>query len=175
MEWIIQLIVAASVVTHPSPNLVNFAQSLPPLPQQSSLKCRDAAWESTHLSGVAGDRLHTKLAPYVTELITKARSEGVGMSISTAYRNCEYQLQLRSLNCGLGEYNLYKKPSAECTPPTEAPGRSMHNEGLAIDFSCDGYNIFEYSPCFPWLKQHAKTYHLRNHSVEPWHWSTTGV
>ncbi len=175
MAWVAQIVAVISIIAGQVQGVAQYVAALPPAPDQSQLACRDLAWEAQNLVPVTGSRIHKELAPLATNLITEARTEGIGMSIAVAYRNCDFQLQLRSMNCGTGDYNLYQKPSNLCTPPTEPAGKSMHNEGLAIDFTCDGYSLFEYSPCLTWLKQHADKYHLFNHSIEAWHWSTTGI
>ena len=172
--WVIQLVAVAGILVSQTKASVAYVQTLPPAPDQSLVICHDTAWEQQNLIVIAGGQIHKKLAPFVTALITNAQSEGVGIAINVAYRSCDYQLQLRGANCGLGDYNLYQKPSNLCNPPTEPAGKSLHNEGLAIDFACNGYGFFESSPCLNWLKQHGAQYHLYNHAVEAWHWSTTG-
>ena len=56
------------------------------------------------------------------------------------------------------------------------PGRatSNHEQGLAIDFTCNGGSIGSHSnPCFRWLEANAAAFGLRNLPSEPWHWSST--
>ena len=60
-------------------------------------------------------------------------------------------------------------PSA-CSPPTARPGQSMHEVGLAIDFS----NCGSGSTCFRWLRANAGGYGFINLPSEPWHWSVNG-
>lgn len=174
MGWVVQIIAVASVLASQTPATVSHLQSLPPAPSQTMVTCRDATWEAANLTNIGGARVHKKLAPFVEKLIAEAKKQSIPMSINVAYRSCDYQLQLRANNCGLGDYNLYQKPSEQCSPPTEPAGHSLHNEGLAIDFSCSGYGLFESSPCLAWLRQNAESYHLYNHATEAWHWSTTG-
>lgn len=172
--WAIQLFTVTSVLVTQTHTSVQQIQTLPPVPDQSVVRCHDAAWEQTNLSSVSGMPMHKKLSPLVQKLLIDAQTQFVPMTINVAYRTCDYQLQLRGANCGLGDYNLYQKPSEQCNPPTEPAGRSLHNEGLAIDFACSGYAFFESSPCLTWLKQNAASYNLYNHELEAWHWSTTG-
>ena len=81
------------------------------------------------------------------------------------------QIAVRKANCGPTAYDIYEKPSKECSPPTAIPGTSQHEKGLAIDFeSCDT----KPAACFKWLATNAKTYGFKNLPSEPWHWSTTG-
>lgn len=174
ISWIVRAVAASSVIASATTSTVNYVQALPPVPDQNHIACRDKAWEGENLNTIEGSLLHKKLAPFVKQALVDARAQYVGLNISVGYRTCEHQLSLRKLNCGLGDFNLYQKPSEQCTPPTEPAGRSLHNEGLAIDFYCYGYALFENSPCYPWLKQNAQNYHLYNHAEESWHWSTTG-
>ncbi len=174
MGWAIQFLAVASALATQSQATIAYVQTLPPAPPQSMITCKDAAWEQANLTTVAGSRLHSKLAPYVQKLISDAKAQAVPLAINVAYRSCDYQIQLRANNCGLGDYNIYQKPSNLCNPPTEPAGKSLHNEGLAVDFSCSGFAYFPGSPCLQWLEQNGKKYNLIKHEVEDWHWSTTG-
>ena len=59
--------------------------------------------------------------------------------------------------------------------PTAPPGASMHERGLAIDFTYGGSTIGSHSsPGYKWLAAHASQYGLYNLPSEPWHWSTNG-
>ena len=63
----------------------------------------------------------------------------------------------------------------QCTVPTAPPGSSMHERGLAIDFTSGGQTIqSRSSPAFQWLSANASSYGLYNLPSEPWHWSTNG-
>lgn len=62
-----------------------------------------------------------------------------------------------------------------CTVPTARPGSSMHEQGLAIDFTSGGQTIQSRgSAAFQWLDANAGSYGLHNLPSEPWHWSTSG-
>ena len=62
-----------------------------------------------------------------------------------------------------------------CTVPTAPPGSSMHERGLAIDFTTHGQTIqSRSSPAFEWMSANASSYGLYNLPSEPWHWSTNG-
>ena len=63
----------------------------------------------------------------------------------------------------------------QCTVPTAPPGSSMHERGLAIDFTTNGRTIgSRSSPAFQWLSANASSYGYYNLPSEPWHWSTNG-
>ncbi len=62
-----------------------------------------------------------------------------------------------------------------CTVPTARPGSSLHERGLAIDFTSSGQTMQSRShPAFQWLAANASSYGLYNLPSEPWHWSTSG-
>lgn len=150
-----------------------YQASLPPRPLPAEIGCQSAAWEHSQLQPVAGKLVHVSLAPLVSRLLSDAQAAGQPLVITSAYRSCLQQTQLRIQACGAGEYNLNQKPASQCQPPTEIAGQSLHQQGLAIDFACSGYHLFASSPCFRWLQQHGARYHLYNRQLEAWHWSTT--
>lgn len=62
-----------------------------------------------------------------------------------------------------------------CSVPTARPGSSMHEQGLAIDFTSNGQTIqSRSSSAFQWLDANAGRYGFQNLPSEPWHWSTNG-
>ncbi len=110
----------------------------------------------------------------VTALMDKAKEDGIALG-GYGYRNSSQQVALRKAHCGSSNYDIYEKPSNQCHPPTARPGASMHERGLAIDFTYQGSIITSKSnPAFKWLSANAKTYGLYNLPSEPWHWSTNG-
>lgn len=102
-------------------------------------------------------------------LIAAAKSGGTSLS-GSSFRPTDEQVALRRQNCGTSTYAIYEAPSDSCRPWTARPGTSMHEQGLAIDFSACGGG----SACFVWLSNNAAKYGLKNLPEEPWHWSTTG-
>lgn len=48
------------------------------------------------------------------------------------------------------------------------PGKSMHGWGEAIDFTMNNPQLIS------WLKDNAEKYGFKNHTKEPWHYSTNG-
>jgi len=154
--------------------IMDAAQRLPARPAQSLISCHDAVWEQTNLTTVSSIKIDTKLAPFIKQAVTDARNSNLLLEINSGYRTCAQQQNLRISACGIGDYNLYQKPIELCAPPTEPAGKSLHNEGLAIDFKCGGYSTFANSPCLKWLRVNGYKYHLSEHYLEPWHWSTTG-
>ena len=102
-----------------------------------------------------------------------AEADGVRMS-GWGYRSKQRQIELRREHCGPTHYDVWEKPSSQCRPPTATPGRSMHERGLAIDFTQGGHALTRESPGFQWLLRNAARFGLRNLPSEPWHWSVNG-
>jgi LAS superfamily LD-carboxypeptidase LdcB len=113
------------------------------------------------------------LASNLSSLLRSASAAGLNMC-GGGYRDPAEQIALRQAHCGSSDYAIYEAPSSACSPPTARPGTSMHEQGLAIDFTCGGDTIGAGSACFGWLAAHAAGYGLHNLSSEPWHWSTNG-
>jgi peptidoglycan hydrolase CwlO-like protein len=114
------------------------------------------------------------IAANVQALLDAAYAAGVTLC-GGGYRDPEEQVALREAHCGTSYYAIYEMPSSQCDPPTARPGTSMHEQGLAIDFTCDGGGtVSSGSSCFTWLSAHAAEYGLYNLPSEPWHWSTNG-
>ena len=89
----------------------------------------------------------------------------------SGYRSSDRQIALRKVNCGTTYYDIWQRPSSQCSPPTAIPGSSMHEKGLAIDFTNCSTKA---TTCFTWLTANAKTFGLINLPSETWHWSTNG-
>jgi septal ring factor EnvC (AmiA/AmiB activator) len=106
-------------------------------------------------------------------LLDLAGQQGVPLC-GWGYRDPEEQIQLRREHCGTSEYAIYQMPSSQCSPPTARPGTSMHEQGLAIDFTCDGGSIAAGGSCDNLLKSNADDYGLYNLPSEIWHYSTNG-
>ena len=114
------------------------------------------------------------IAGNVQALLDAAWADGIGLC-GGGYRSPDEQIALREAHCGTTYYAIYEMPSSECDPPTAPPGSSMHEQGLAIDFTCNGGGALgSDSVCFTWLSNNAATYGLYNLPSEPWHWSTNG-
>jgi hypothetical protein len=115
------------------------------------------------------------IADDLAALLGAANAAGVHLC-GGGYRDPEAQIALRIAHCGTSNYAIYQMPASQCTPPTAKPGTSMHEQGLAIDFTCNGGGtVSRGDPCWNWLVIHAGTYGLHNLPTEPWHWSTDGT
>jgi peptidoglycan hydrolase CwlO-like protein len=115
------------------------------------------------------------IAGNVQALLNAAARDGVSLCAASGWRSPQKQIELRREHCGSSNYAIYYMPASQCSPPTARPGSSMHERGLAIDFSCNGGGAIRYgNECWNWLAAHADEYGLYNLPSEPWHWSTTG-
>src|ERR687892_2789676 len=87
------------------------------------------------------------LGSSLSALLAAASSAGLNMC-GGGYRDPAEQIALRRAHCGSSSYAIYQAPSSSCSPPTARPGTSMHERGLAIDFTCGGSTIGGGSACF---------------------------
>jgi hypothetical protein len=117
---------------------------------------------------VAGD-----VAAAVERLLADAHEAGISMC-GYGYRDPADQIAVRRANCGTSNYAIYQAPSSYCSPPTARPGTSMHEQGLAIDFTVGGGTIGSGTSAYSWLRSNAVNYGLYNLPGEPWHWSVDG-
>jgi LAS superfamily LD-carboxypeptidase LdcB len=122
------------------------------------------------LRTVGGITVNASIADQVAALLAAAAADGITLG-GSGYRDPAGQTALREQNC---PDPANSSPSA-CQPPTARPGFSMHEQGLAIDFTYAGAVISSRSsPGFLWLAANAARFGLHNLPSEPWHWSTTG-
>ena len=117
--------------------------------------------------------VNADIASQLQALIGHARSDGINLH-GSAFRPREDQITLRIAHCGTSGYDIFERPSGECSPPTARPGASEHEKALAIDFTENGAILNAASPGFHWMVANAGSYGLINLPSEPWHWSTTG-
>ncbi|MEM7271769.1 MAG: D-alanyl-D-alanine carboxypeptidase family protein [Actinomycetota bacterium] len=121
-----------------------------------------------------GIEVHVSIVEDIRRLLADAAADGVELA-GGGYRDSAGQIAARRNNCGTSNYAIYEMPSSQCRPPTARPGRSMHEQGRAIDFTYNGRLIRSRSgPGWEWLQANAAKYGLFNLPSEPWHWSTNG-
>ncbi|MGY6501757.1 MAG: D-alanyl-D-alanine carboxypeptidase family protein [Acidimicrobiales bacterium] len=126
------------------------------------------------LTTVGGITVNSSIAGPLQQMLSHAASDGIILT-GGGYRDSAQQIALRRAHCGSSNYAIYEMPAGQCSPPTARPGSSLHEQGLAIDFSANGSSITSRShPGFVWLAQNAASYGFYNLPSEPWHWSTTG-
>jgi len=126
------------------------------------------------VTSVRGIVVSTQIAERLSDMLTAA--DGDGMSFGGAgYRDSSDQVRLRRAHCGSSEYATYEMSPSQCRPPTARPGSSMHEQGLAVDFTHNGRLISSRaSPGFQWLARNARRFGFYNLPSEPWHWSVNG-
>lgn len=116
-----------------------------------------------------GIRVHPCIAPEVERIVALAKQQGFTTLSGGGWVSKETQEQKRTNNGCAGR--VYDE-SCKGSPTTAIPGKSRHEYGTAIDFTCDGTIISSRShPCFEFLEQNTK---LKNLPSEPWHWSVDG-
>lgn len=158
---------AAKVATArtPIPTAAPRASRSPSLPRVSG---------STALTTVRGITVAASMADNLESLMAAAEADGFNLG-GGGYRSSDGQVATRRANCGSSDYDIYEKPASECSPPTARPGQSMHEQGLAVDFTWNGQLIQSRgNAAFGWLSNNAGRFGLANLPREPWHWSTNG-
>jgi peptidoglycan hydrolase CwlO-like protein len=128
---------------------------------------------SGEIVSVGGIRVHQSIAGNLQRLLSAASAAGINFG-GGGYRDPSGQIAVRRSNCGSSNYAIYEMPASSCSPPTARPGQSMHERGLAIDFTQGGSTLSRGSSGFAWLKANAASYGFYNLPSEPWHWSTNG-
>ncbi|MFV0257242.1 MAG: D-alanyl-D-alanine carboxypeptidase family protein [Acidimicrobiales bacterium] len=129
---------------------------------------------SGDIVSVGGIQVHQSIAGNLQRLLDAASAEGHTFT-GGGYRDPSSQIRLRRAHCGTSNYAIYQMPSSQCRPPTARPGRSNHEQGLAIDFRYNGGTITSRSNAgFKWLAANAGKYGFYNLPSEPWHWSVNG-
>ena len=136
---------------------------------------RDAG---VQLAKVREFTVHADIAPALEALLAAAEADGIILG-GWGHRSTAQQVALRRQHCGgpgISDADaIFTVPAGACSPPTAKPGSSMHELGLAIDFTHAGASIStRSSPAFQWLAANAADYGFRNLPSEPWHWSVNG-
>ena len=127
---------------------------------------------------VGGITVAESLGPDLERLLEDAAADGIQLG-GSGYRSPETTAALRRAN---GCPDVYESPSSACRVPTARPGTSMHEKGLAVDFTYQGQTICypngpdacHGNPAFDWLEANAHEYGLYGLSTEAWHFSTNG-
>lgn len=130
--------------------------------------------------GISGG-VHNSILQQVEALCAAAAADGVNLT-GSGWRDSSRQIELRRAHCGESQYAIYEMPASQCRPPTARPGTSMHEKGLAIDFSgiseCParqgGSCAAPGNQKWEWLHANASKYGLQQLDSEAWHWSVNG-
>ena len=84
----------------------------------------------------------SSMASNLAAMLDAAAADGNNLC-GGGYRDPSAQIALRRANCGSSDYAIYEAPSSACSPPTAPPGTSNHEQGTAIDFTCNGGGTLE--------------------------------
>ncbi len=128
---------------------------------------------SGEIVNVGGIRIHQSMAGNLQSLLAAASAAGINFG-GGGYRDPAGQIAVRRNNCGSSSYAVYEMPASSCSPPTARPGTSMHERGLAVDFTQGGSTLSRGSSGFAWMRANASSYGFFNLPSEPWHWSSNG-
>ena len=135
------------------------------------------------LCKVYGALINVKMAENLNNMVNTAQAAGVNLKPGSSFRTMDEQIAAAKAN---GCYKTGDYVKGDCSPDTATPGRSNHQSGLAIDFTCNGNTICwknnsEWcrnngnNPCFNWLDANASKYGFINYKREAWHWSIDGA
>ena len=128
---------------------------------------------SGEIVNVGGIRIHQSMAGNLQSLLAAASAAGINFG-GGGYRDPAGQIAVRRNNCGSSNYAVYEMPASSCSPPTARPGTSIHERGLAVDFTQGGSTLSRGSSGFAWMRANASSYGFFNLPSEPWHWSSNG-
>jgi peptidoglycan hydrolase CwlO-like protein len=125
------------------------------------------------LSTVRGITVASSIAGQLASLLDAASSAGYELG-GSGYRDSSGQIALRRENCGTSDYAIYQMPPEQCSPATAIPGRSKHEQGLAIDFTIGGHTLRSSDGAYGWMMANAGRFGFVNLPGEPWHFSAGG-
>lgn len=112
---------------------------------------------------------NTLAEPLRTAILGLLDEAGGKVTVISARRTRDQQIALRRAHCGTSDYDVFQKPSMQCSPPTARPGTSKHEVGLAVDLGGDLQLAARLAPKYGLVK---------NVPGEPWHFepsSTAGT
>lgn len=125
------------------------------------------------LSTVGGITVASSIAGQLSSLLSAASAAGFQFG-GGGYRDSSGQIALRRQNCGTSDYAVYQMPPEQCSPATAIPGRSKHEQGLAVDFTIGGQTLRTPDGAYRWMVANAGSFGFVNLPGEPWHWSVGG-
>ena len=152
---------------------------------------------TVEIKTVAGERtLDKRCADYAIQMLNDAKSQGVGLYVTSAYRSIQYQADnlqnyiSRLMAQGYTEEEATKQAHKEIA----LPGHSEHNAGLALDIVSDDYwsnhsdldESFDKLPQYEWLVNNSWKYgfilsypkgkeNITGFIYEPWHYRFVGL
>lgn len=131
------------------------------------------------ISGKKDLQIHSKVYPFLKDMLEEAESDGVNIQIASAYRSFSTQGSLKS------SYSVKYGTGANTFSADQ--GFSEHQLGTTLDFSNKtlqaNFTGFEQSQSYKWLTENAHhfgfvlSYPKNNkyYIFEPWHWRFVGT
>jgi LAS superfamily LD-carboxypeptidase LdcB len=125
------------------------------------------------------ERIATEVLPFLNDLLSGARAQGINLYVLSAYRSFGEQSTLKSrytVEYGAGTANKFSADQ----------GYSEHQLGTAVDFTTkklgEGFTAFADDPAYVWLREYGYQYGFilsyppKNayYVFEPWHWRFVG-
>lgn len=126
------------------------------------------------------EKVHAAVAPYLEDMLNRARDDGVDIYVRSSYRSFEEQKALKSaytVTYGAGSANAFSADQ----------GYSEHQLGTTLDLVASRRDnlteSFDQTKAFEWLKDNAHIYGFvlsypkgnTYYMYEPWHWRFVGV
>jgi len=143
------------------------------IPESLALISKDFLYESKKEAWI-----HTKVLPYLEELLKGAKNSGLDLKIISAYRSFGEQSSLK------GVYTVNYGSGANTFSADQ--GYSEHQLGTTVDFTTTSvgatFSGFSKTPEYEWLEKNAYKYgfilsYPKNNAYyqyEPWHWRFVG-
>lgn len=122
--------------------------------------------------------IHAKVKPFLEDMITAAKKDGITLLVASAYRSFDEQTSLK------GAYKVTYGSGANTFSADQ--GYSEHQLGTTVDLTTPTLNGslegFDKTPAYEWMKRYAYRYgfilsYPPNNSYyefEPWHWRFVG-
>lgn len=144
------------------------------LPKELSIIEKDYTYNPNEIY-----QIHTRVKPFLYQLLEAAASAGVPLKVISAYRSFFDQANLKS------NYKMLYGSGANQFSADQ--GYSEHQLGTTVDLTTPElgarFSDFETTPAYQWLVENAYKYGFilsypknnRYYIFEPWHWRFVGV
>lgn len=122
--------------------------------------------------------INSRLSQQVVSMVAAAKASGVTLRATSAFRTMQHQIDLCNANAACKSGNDYSAVAQ--------PGYSMHQLGIAIDFSgptatgtdmntCAARAVSPSSTVWTWLYNNGDTYGMKQYTYEAWHWDASNL
>jgi D-alanyl-D-alanine carboxypeptidase len=124
-------------------------------------------------------KIHSKVKPFLTQLIEDATDQNLSLKIVSAYRSFEEQKNVKT--------KALMTFGSKANQFIADQGYSEHQLGTTVDFTTPTVNDlnekFENTPEYKWLTNNAHKYGFilsypknnKYYQFEPWHWRFVGI